>query len=108
MEDYTIIQGQTMLEVLFALLLTLITSYVYLSSKAYARRMEANHAKPSVDSLSMLPGSNLAGHYDPPSGGRAMWHNRKASIADWLAPLVVWAVVIWTLLAVVTILLGDS
>jgi hypothetical protein len=38
MEEASIIQGQTILEVLFALLLTLVTSYGYISCRAYALR----------------------------------------------------------------------
>ena len=41
MEDYSIIQGQTILELMIALLLTVVTSYVYLSCRAYAQRMNA-------------------------------------------------------------------
>ena len=41
MEDYSIIQGQTILELMFALLLTMVTSYEYVSCRAYAQRMNA-------------------------------------------------------------------
>lgn len=107
MEDYTIIQGQTVLEVLFALLLTLVTSCVYLSCKAYARRMSAAHAKPVVGCRSMLCPMSLSEHHNS-SSPRVLWEKHKSSIADWLAPLVVWSAVIWTLLAVVSILLGEN
>ena len=45
MEGYPIIQGQTILEVLFALLLILVTSYAYISCRSYACRMDAAYAK---------------------------------------------------------------
>jgi hypothetical protein len=37
-----------------------------------------------------------------------LWERHKSSIGDWLAPLIVWAVVIWTLLAVVIVMLGEG
>lgn len=59
MEDYSIIQGQTMLEAMYALLLTLITSYVYFSRWAYAQRMRAPHVArlktPGPESADHLP-----------------------------------------------------
>lgn len=105
MEDSSIILGQTMLEVLSVLLLTLVTVYVYLSCRTYARGAQTPQGKPGVSRQSMLPRMNLpAGEHS----GRALWEKHKASIADWLAPLLVWVVVLWTLLAVVGILLGEN
>ena len=105
MEDYLIIHGQTMLELMFALLLAIVTSYAYVSCKSYDRRMKAQVAglksirQPSTDknqeSLSASP-------------RRACPEKHKSSIIDWLAPMVVWAAVIWTTLAVVSILLGEN
>ena len=55
MEEYSIIQGQTILEVLFALLLTLVTSYAYTSCRAYARRMDAADARLAPAELKTPP-----------------------------------------------------
>jgi asparagine N-glycosylation enzyme membrane subunit Stt3 len=110
MEDYTNLQGQTGLEVLFALLLTLVTAYVYLSCRSHARRSEAAPAKPVVASPGILRNISVAERENAalPSRGRALWRKHKSSISDWLAPLIVWSVVMWTLLAVVGMLLGES
>jgi hypothetical protein len=54
MEEDSIIQGQSILEVLFALLLTLVTSYAYILCRAYACRMDAADAKRSSNSCSRL------------------------------------------------------
>jgi hypothetical protein len=110
MEDYTNLQGQTVLEVLSALLLTLVTAYVYLACRSHAHLTQAAPAKPGAASPRILRNVSLAGreHFAPRSRGRALWQKHKSSIGDWLAPLIVWSVVIWTLLAVVCILLGDG
>lgn len=106
MEDYSIIQGQTILELMFALLLTMVTSYVYVSCRAYAQRMKA--ARP--DGLKALRRLNMdenqrsvsALPHRTPSG------RRKLLITEWLAPIIVWAAVFSTMLAIVSILLGES
>jgi hypothetical protein len=106
MEDYSIIQGQTILELMFALLLTLTTIYVCISCRAYAQRMNAvsgtrskSLCQPSSDANQTLcPLLQCA----PPSA------KHKCSFSDWLAPIIVWAAVIWTMMAVVSILLGES
>jgi hypothetical protein len=110
MDDYTNLQGQTVLEVLFALLLTLVTVSAYLACRSHARRTEAAPAKPGVASPGILRNMILAERANAASTsrGRALWQKHKSSIGDWLAPLIVWSVVIWTLLAVVSILLGES
>jgi hypothetical protein len=110
MGDYTNLQGQTLLEILFALCLTLVTSSVYLSCRAHARRTGAAPAKPVVASPGVLLQMSLAARENSssPSRVRALWEKHKSSIGDWLAPLIVWSVVIWTLLAVVGMLLGES
>ena len=110
MEDYTNLQGQTLLEVLFALLLTLVTAYVFLLCRAHARRTKAAPDQPVVVTpktfrqVSMAERENCCS--SPPC--RALWEKHKSSIADWLAPLIVWSVVLWTLLAVAGLLLGES
>ena len=105
MEDYSIIQGQTILELTFALLLTMVTSFVYVSCRAYAQRMKA--ARP--DGLKALrmsadenQGSFSALPLRTPSG------TPKFLITEWLAPIIVWAAVIWTMLAAVNILFGED
>ena len=90
MEDYTIIQGQTMLEVLCALLLTLVTSYVYLSCKTHAGRTHAANAKSGVASRSVFRRMRLPAVQSPSSTGSVLWKKHKSSIADWVAPVVVW------------------
>jgi hypothetical protein len=110
MEESSTIQGQTLLEALSALLLTLITVYAYLSCRAFAHRTRVVQAKPAVAGQDMLARRALAERQNsfPPSPARVLWEQHKSSIGDWLAPLIVWAVVIWTLLAVVAMMLGEG
>jgi len=110
MEEYSTILGQPLLEVLSALLLTLVTYYVYLSCRPSARRTRALPAKPSVAGQGMLGSTSLADRKNssPTSPVRVLWPKHKSSIGDWVAPLVVWSVVIWTMLAVVAMMLGEG
>jgi hypothetical protein len=103
MNDYSIIQGQTILELMCALLLTLTTIHVCILCRVYAQRMNAARARslrpPSTDEKqkALAPRPQSA----PPE-------KHKSSFSDWLAPIIVWTVVIWTMLTVANILLGES
>jgi hypothetical protein len=105
MNDYSIIQGQTILELMFALLLTLTTIYVCISCRAYAQRMKA---APGTRSKGLRQPSTDENQTLCPLPQRAPSEKHKSSFSDWLAPIIVWAAVIWTMLAVVSILLGES
>jgi hypothetical protein len=109
MEEYSIIQGQTILEVLSALLATLVTSYAYISCRTYARRMDAADAKLAAANLKTLPDiTKTERHFfsllpQPiPREKFIRW------MGDWLAPIVVWSAVVWMMLSIVIILLGES
>lgn len=106
MEDYSIIHGQTMLELMIALLLAIVTSYAYISCKAYDRRMKAAQVA-GLKSIRQLSKDNNQESFSA-SPRRACPEKHKSSISHWLAPIVVWAAVIWTTLAVVSILLGEN
>jgi len=106
MEDFSIVPGQTILEVLFALLLILVTSYVYISCKLYAERAHTAHLSPVKTLCS--PGTEQNRESSSPSSERARSQKRGSSIKDWLAPIVAWSAVIWVTLAVVSILLGEN
>ena len=106
MEDYPIIHGQTMLELMFALLLATVTSYAYISCKAYDRRMKAAQVA-GLKSIRQLSTDKSQESFSP-SPRRASSEKHKSSISDWLAPMIVWAAVIWTTLAVVSMLLGEN
>jgi hypothetical protein len=110
MEEFSTIQGQALLEVLSALLLTLITLWVCLSCRALARRTKPVHAKPADVGQRILHSARLADcqNFLPPAPTQALWKKHKSSMGDWLAPVIAWAVVIWTLLAVVAMMLGDG
>jgi type II secretory pathway component PulJ len=106
MEDYSIIQGQTILELMIALLLTMVTSYVYVSCRTYAQRMNA--ARPDrLKALRRLStDENRESFSALPHGRPAETH--QSVISTWLAPIIVWVAVFLTMLAVVSILLGES
>ena len=109
MEEYSIIQGQTTLEVLFALLLTLVTSYAYISCKAYARRMDAADAKLAAAKLETPPEMRSAERgFCSPLPQQILREKFKGWMGDWLAPIVVWSAVVWMMLSIVMILLGES
>jgi len=106
MEEYSLIQGQTILEVLFALLLTLVTSYAYISFRAHACRRDAADAKLAAAKLKTPPERRSAEtHFcsSSPPGEKF-----KAWMGDWLAPIVVWSAVSWMMLSIVMILLGEN
>lgn len=106
MEDYSIIQGQTILELMIALLLTIITSYVYVSCRTYAQRMKAAR----LDRLKTL--RRLSTDEDQESFPALLLPTPSGTgkflITEWLAPIIVWAAVIWTMLAAVSILFGED
>ena len=106
MEDYSIIQGQTILELMFALLLTMVTSYVYVSCRVYAQRMNA--VRPGR--LKALHRLSIHENQESFSGlpRRGPAHTHESLISAWLAPIIVWAAVFWTMLAAVSILLAES
>ena len=109
MEEYSIIQGQTILEVLFALLLTLVTSYAYISCRAHARRMDATDAKLAAAKLKTPPERRSAEtHFCSSSPQPIPREKYKAWMRDWLAPIVVWSAFIWMMLSIAIVLLGES
>ncbi len=109
MEGYPIIQGQTILEVLFALLLILVTSYAYISCRSYACRMDAAYAKLAAAKLKTFPEMRSAEkHFCSPLPEPIPREKFKGWMGDWLAPIVVWSAVIWMMLSIVMILLGES
>jgi hypothetical protein len=109
MEEYSIIQGQTILEVLFALLLTLVTSYAYISCRAYACRIDAADAKLAAAKLKTPPEIRKAErHFGSPLPQPIPREKFMSWMGDWLAPILVWSGVVWMMLSIVMILLGES
>ncbi len=109
MEEYSIIQGQTILEVLFALFLTLVTSYAYISCRAHVCRRDAADAKLAAAKLKKPPEIRSAErHLCSPSPQLVPREKFKAWMGDWLAPIVVWSAVSWMMLSIVMILLGEN
>ena len=104
MEDYSIIQGQTLLEITFALLLTIVTAYVYVSCRVYAER---TNTLPVARLKTIRPASTQKGQKSSSALVSAL-SKHSSSVGDWLVPLVVWTAVIWIMLAVVSIFLGES
>jgi hypothetical protein len=106
MEDYSIFQGQTILELMIALLLTMVTSYVYVSCRAYAQRTNATRPDRPRALCRLSTDENRESFSALPHRRPAETH--ESLIGTWLAPIIVWAAVFWTMLAVVSILLGES
>jgi hypothetical protein len=106
MEDYSIIQGQTLLEMTFALLLIIVTAYVYVSCRVYAERM---NTVPVARLKTIRPASTHKGQESSSALPGCLWLSKHSpSVGDWLVPLIVWTAVIWIMLAVVSIFLGES
>ena len=110
MEEFATIQGLTPLEALSALFLTLITLWVFLSCRTFDHRAKAVYAKPVDASQRRFHSVTLRDCQNclPPARPQALWKKHKSSIGNWLAPVIVWAVVIWTLLAIVVMMLGEG
>lgn len=106
MEDYSITQGQTLLEMTFALALIVVTAFVYVSCRIYARRMNPGHVA-TIKSLSQASTQNHRENFSAPAGCSRV-DKRNSSVRDWVASIIVWAAVILTMLAVLSILLGES
>ena len=110
MQDYSMIQGQTMLEFMFAFLLVAISSYAYMGWVAGAHRINAADQKPVLARLRTLRHMRMSVRMSPSASlQRAQAATDKSSfLAEWLAPLVVWLVVAGTGLAIVSFLLGEN
>lgn len=104
MEEYPSIQGPTIRQVLLVLLLTL-TPYVCISCRANASRMDAADAKLAAAKLKTPPEvKHSCSPFPQPVPGEKF----KGWMGDWVAPIVVWSAVVWMMLSIVVILLGES
>ena len=110
MEDYTIIQGQTMLVILFAFLLTAVSSYVRTSWKIRAQHINDSEPKPIatvITRLGRIRGYLRLDFHRLPF--RRQWATPKSSLSgDWLAPVIAWLAVMLVSMAVVGLLLGEE
>lgn len=106
MEEYSIIQGQTLLEMTFALVLIVVTAFVYVSCRIYARRRNPGHVA-RITALREAITQNHRESFSAPVGYSRLYR-KNSFVRDWLASIIVWAAVILTMLAVLSILLGES
>ena len=110
MDDYTIIQGQTILMVMFAFLLTAVSSYLWTSWMVRTQHINTSEPKPIATVLMRLlqmkafvKGDFLRFLF------QRRWMASKSSLLDeWLAPMIPCFVVIMTCLAVAEVLLGGK
>ena len=118
MQEYSIVQWQEVMELLCALFSVLIASYVFSSWRARAHP-DQPESKSAADGRNMLllvtAPLNAAPHYPlptrpntSPTSDRRWWATHRASIGDWLAPILVGSVVGWSASAVIIILLGEN
>ncbi len=105
MEDYPIVQGQTLLELVFALFLATGTSYAYISCRSYVRRINASRVI-GTKTLRLSTEERQKSSSSLSQSARSQECN--SSISDWLAPVIVWGAVILTALAMTGILLGEN
>ena len=111
MEDYSIIQGPTLFEAVGVLLSIFIVSYVYLSWKIRAGRAAVPKHSANMPNLLVpkaMPPNNSPAPKHVFNGSRLWWKKHNSFLENWLAPILVWAAVLWTTLAVIAILLGET
>lgn len=110
MEEYTIIQGQTMLVLLFAFLLTIISSYLLTSWMIRAEHIEAAERKPVLKRLARLRQirSDLTLDFHRVPLWRRCAKAKSLLSGEWLAPLIAWLAVLLIGMAVVGLLLGEE
>jgi len=110
MEEYTIIQGQTMLVLLFAFLVTIISSYLLTSWMIRMKHLDAAERKPVSRPLARLRQMRRVLKLDSlrlPFWGR--WETLKPFLSgEWLAPLIAWLAVLLIGLAIAGLLLGEE
>ena len=115
MQEYSIVQAQTVLEALFALLSILIASYAFCSWKARSHSTGGAELNPRRELNNMLPAVRAQSHLNPASSSVtrpnaspvSRRYRVRSAISDWLVPILVSSVVVWTLLAVTIIFLGE-
>jgi len=107
MEDYTIIQGQTMLVILFAFLLTAISFYLWTSWKAQTGSVKAPHPKPVFFGLQRVHPTEMALKRGFLRIQSRVLRVVPKNIGEWVAPLVACLVVLMVSSAIVVALLGD-
>lgn len=107
------------MELLLALLSVVIASYVFWSWRVRAHPMDEPQSKAAAEDRDMLSPATALLNANPrspsptlpntsPASDRRWWATHRASIGDWLAPILVWSVVGSSALAVVIILLGEN
>jgi hypothetical protein len=110
MEDYPIIQGQTMLVFLFAFLLTAVSSYLWTSWIIRTQRANAAELQPLSTVFRRLRQMRALVKGDFPRFlHQRWWKTLKSSVLDeWLAPMIPCLAVVITCLAVAEVLLAGK
>jgi hypothetical protein len=110
MEGYSIITGQTSVDLLLALFSIGILTYVYLSGRVHADHDSSAKSKPGVSySNNLCPSSTMVRpNSSSPSPPGPWWQRHKSSVGNWLASILAWVAVILMALAMMSVLLGDS
>lgn len=109
MEDHTIIQAQTLLVLLFAFLLTIVSSYLLTSWMRRGERLEAAEPKPVFRPLARLRQITMYLKLNFHRAFQQQWATPKSSfLRDWLAPVIAWLAVLLMSIALVGLLLGEE
>lgn len=106
MQEYSMVQGQTVMELLVALLSFFVGSYVFWSWRARIHSMALPPQTAPLDAN--LRSSSYTRLNASPASSQSLSKAQRSSIGDWLAPILVWLLVGWIVLAVAAILLGES
>lgn len=110
MEDYSVIQGQTVLGCMFAFLLTAVSSYLCIRWLANPRKVDGVNSEQVPTEISTLNRlrMNVRRHsclfLQSPS---RCPQGKFFLVGEWLAPMIVWLVVALTGLAVVSLLVAQ-
>jgi hypothetical protein len=111
MQGYPIFQGQTVLEFVFAFLLIAISSYMYISWEARVHRVKTLDSKPLSVRLRTVWQTRIRMRDDSSSSVSRLTllaKGKASPIAEWLAPIIVWLLVMWTGLVLVSLLLENK
>ena len=110
MEDYTIIQEQTMLFFLVAFFLTAVSSYLWTSWMIRTQHINTSEPKPIAPVFTRLRQMRafVKSDFRRSLSQRSMATPKSALLGEWLAPLIAWLAVMLVSMAVVGLLLGKE
>lgn len=105
MENYPVTQAHTVFLVLAVIFLTSLCSYAWTSWRIQTERIREQQSKPALSKLIGRCRNAMSA-----KGINVIHHMRSGSslVGEWIAPLIAWAVVGMTVLAILGLLFGEQ